>query len=118
MQEDFSLHHNKVACGQYHSAFIGISETETPNSKRHFQRLYVWGQNDEGQLSDKIVEGQKVYHKKIDKPTQIQLKFGQREYEAISVIAGPSYNLILGQINLNYEKYENNTNKKNVQKQK
>ena len=72
MLEDYSLHHYKVACGQYHSAFIGIAETESSsNSKRQLHRLYVWGQNDEGQLSDKIIEGQKRFSKKLDKPTQI-----------------------------------------------
>ena len=30
--------------------------------------------------------------------------FGQREYEALSVSAGPSYNVIIGQVNLAEEK--------------
>ena len=34
--------------------------------------------------------------------------FGQREYEAISVAAGPSFNLIIGQINLEVEKEQLN----------
>jgi len=37
--------------------------------------------------------------KKLEKPERVPLMFGQREYEAISVSAGPSYNVIIGQAN-------------------
>lgn len=43
--------------------------------------------------------------------------FGQREYEAISVSAGPSYNVIIGQVNLAEEKrIEQDGRKKSKQK--
>lgn len=44
--------------------------------------------------------------------------FGQREYEAISVAAGPSFNLVIGQINLEVEKEQLNQGTRKKQKQK
>lgn len=54
--------------------------------------------------------------KKLEKPERVPLMFGQREYEAISVSAGPSYNLIIGRVNLDYERDQAGGRKKNKQK--
>ena len=37
---------------------------------------------------------------------------GQREYEAVSVTSGPSYNVIIGELNLDYEKEQQIQNRK------
>ena len=44
--------------------------------------------------------------------------YGMREYEAISVVAGPSYNLVIGKVNLKSEKEKqgHGTRKKSNQK--
>ena len=84
----------------------------------NINQLYVWGNNEEGQLSNKIPKGQTRFMKKLDKPEMVQLMFGQREYEAISVVAGPSYNLIIGQANLEYEKGQKNHGGRKKNKQK
>ena len=42
MLEDFTLHYNKIACGQYHSTFIGKPENDDRHGKQ-LNRLYVWG---------------------------------------------------------------------------
>ena len=43
--------------------------------------------------------------------------FGQREYEAVSISSGPSYNLVIGEINLDYEKEQQaQSRKKSKQK--
>ena len=83
--------------------------------------MYVWGNNDEGQLCDLWPEGDKGNHgqrNKLEKPEEVKLMFGQREYEAVSVSAGPAFNLIIGRINLKYEKERHNhgSRKKNQQK--
>ena len=116
MLEEYSAHHHKVACGQYHSAFIGIAEAESQPNKKSLNRLYVWGQNDEGQLSDKIPHGKTSFQRVLDKPECIPLMFGQREYEAISVAAGPSFNLVIGQVNLEVEKEQLNQGTRKKQK--
>lgn len=56
--------------------------------------------------------------KKLEKPERVPLMFGQREYEAISVSAGPNYNLIIGRVNLDYEREKamQGGHKKNKQK--
>ena len=40
------------------------------------QRLYVWGNNDEGQLSDLIPPDAKTFKKKLDRPVEIKLMYG------------------------------------------
>lgn len=42
--------------------------------------------------------------------------YGQREYEAESVVAGPSFNLVIGKINLVYEQDQSTNRKKSKQK--
>ena len=42
--------------------------------------------------------------------------FGQQEYEAVSVSSGPSYNIIIGKVNLEYEKSLTTHKKKSRQK--
>lgn len=114
-EEDWSQSHMKVAAGQYHSSFIGYSEAER-TQKKVLNRLYVWGNNEEGQLSNYIPAKKSGFLKKIDKPEKVPLMFGQQEYEAISVYAGPSYNIIIGRINLEFEKQMSQGRKKSKQK--
>ena len=40
--------------------------------------------------------------------------YERQEYEAISVAAGPSYNLILGRINLDYDRQKQNPDGRNI----
>ncbi len=54
MVEEWSLSHQKIACGQYHSAFIGLTDTEQASDSPNINKLYVWGNNEEGQLSNYI----------------------------------------------------------------
>ena len=48
MTEDWSLQNQKIACGQYHSAFIGTSDAEKVAKRINISQLYVWGNNEEG----------------------------------------------------------------------
>ena len=75
-------------------------------------RLYVWGNNEDGQLSNFIPAKKSGFAKKIERPEKVPLMFGQQEYEAISVSSGPSYNVIIGQINLEHEKKQAGGRKK------
>ena len=83
-------------------------------------RLYVWGNIEEGQLSNYITpakgKGTGGFVKKIERPERVPLMFGQQEYEAVSVSSGPSYNIIIGKVNLEYEKSLTTHKKKSRQK--
>ena len=52
MHTDFSIYNSKIACGQYHSAMIAVPGIESKPRHIQLNRLFVWGQNDEGQLCD------------------------------------------------------------------
>ena len=68
--------HVKIGCGQYHSCFIGMPEAYNQSRSTRMQRLYVWGQNDEGQLSDAIPSNESTFKKKLDRPQEMRLMYG------------------------------------------
>ena len=75
MLADFGMYHYKIACGQYHSAMIAVPGIDKKPNEIQLNRLYVWGQNDEGQLCDILKPGLKDFKKRLEQPTEMKLMY-------------------------------------------
>lgn len=81
----------KIAAGSYHSCLI--CKRQKKGDEQPISRLYVWGLNNERHL---VADGKQT----LTSPQVVRLECNEREYEPVSVVNGPSFSLVIGEINL------------------
>ena len=91
----------KVACGQFHSCFIGKVTSKKAPYQSHDQ-LYMWGSNQENIITTaanrhETKTGQGAVDKtQVSWPKAIPLTCKGAEYEAVAVACGPTYTFVIG----------------------